>query len=154
MLRSGLSLTRIITSLFRSRWLRTSVVDCLVGRGPEIAGDARWHRRSPGSLGQEDRGHVFAGIRAPRGAQAAVPAVATDRRRDVLAPGDDGRAEPPPNVVEIAGKQARYGFLRRGQVIRRHRLDRGPRQETSATGDVRDRRRPRQETSAAVSALV
>ena len=40
-----------------------SVVDRLIGQGPEIEADVRRARRSPGALGQQDADHVLCGVR-------------------------------------------------------------------------------------------
>src|SRR5437773_10809218 len=80
------------------------VVDRLVGQGPEI--DVRWTGGSPGALGHQDGDHVLPWVGIPGGAQAAVPAVSTGYRRDVVAPGDHGDAEPPAMAVKKARDQA------------------------------------------------
>src|SRR5271154_3097364 len=50
-----------------------SVVDGLIGRGPEVAIDGRAARRIPEALRHQDRNHVLLGIRMGRGAIATVP---------------------------------------------------------------------------------
>src|SRR5712691_3002158 len=109
-----------------------SVVDRLVGRGPEIAIDRGSDRRIPDALGHEDAGDVLPGIGVPGRAVAAVPAVGSDRARQVVAPGDDGHSEAPAAVVPEAGEEVRRRFLFRGDVVGRHQLDRGPRQDALA----------------------
>src|SRR6266851_5963140 len=74
-----------------------SVVDRLVGQGPEI--DVRWAGGCPGALGHQDDDHVLSGVGIPGGAQATVPAVPARYRRDVITPGDHGDAEAPAMAV-------------------------------------------------------
>src|SRR3989442_880483 len=100
-----------------------SVVDRLVGRGPEIEADVRWTGGSPGALGHEDGDHVLPGVGIPGGAHAAVPAVPAGYRRDVVAPGDHGDAESPAVAVKEARDQAGYRFLLGRQLVGRHGLD-------------------------------
>src|SRR5712691_5024898 len=52
-----------------------SVVDHLVGRGPEVEIDTRRNGGIPEALGHQDRDHLLRGVRIPRRAVAAVPAV-------------------------------------------------------------------------------
>src|SRR5712691_5346458 len=110
-----------------------SVVDRLVGRGPEIAIDRGSDRRIPDALGHEDAGHVLPGVGVPGRAVAAVPAVGSDRARPVVAPGDDGHAEAPAAVVPEAGEEIGSCLLLRGEVVGRHQLDRGPREDALAS---------------------
>ena len=115
------------TSLLRVDDGGDSVVDGLVGQGPEI--DVRWAGGCPGALGHQDDNHVLPGVGIPGGAQAAVPAVPTGYRRNVVAPGDHGDAESPTLAVKEAGEQARHRFLLRRQLVGRHELNRQPRQK-------------------------
>ena len=39
-----------------------SVVDRLVGQGPEIEADVRWAGRRPGALGHQDGDHILPGV--------------------------------------------------------------------------------------------
>ena len=74
--------------------VEVSVVDRLVGRGPEIETDRRSDTgRSPGALGHQDSDHLLLGVRIPGGAQAAVPAEPPGNRGHTVAPGDRGHAE-------------------------------------------------------------
>src|SRR5229473_8310429 len=77
-----------------------SVVDRLVGQGPEI--DVRWTGGCPGALGHQDDDHLLPGVGIPGGAQATVPAIPAGHRRDVVAPGDHGDAESPAMAVKVA----------------------------------------------------
>src|SRR3989442_15586600 len=77
-----------------------SVVDRLVGRGPEIEADVRWTGGSPGALGHEDVDHVLPGLGIPGGPHAAVPAVPAGHRREGVAPCDQGHAETPAVAVK------------------------------------------------------
>src|SRR5437899_839166 len=108
------------------------VVDRLVGGGPEIAIDRGGDRRIPDALGHEDSGDVLPGVGVPGRAVAAVPAVGPDRAREVVAPRDDGHAEAPAAVVPETGKEIGRRFLFRGDVVGRHQLDRGPREDALA----------------------
>src|SRR5712692_11162961 len=87
------------------------VVYRLVGGGPEIAIDRGSDRRIPHALGHEDSRQVLPGVGVPRRAVAAVPAVGSDRARQIVAPGDDGHAEAPAAVVPEAGEEVGRRFL-------------------------------------------
>src|SRR5712692_10998672 len=108
------------------------VVYRLVGGGPEIAIDRGGDRRIPDALGHEDAGHVLPGVGVPGRAVTAVPAEGSDRARQIVAPGDDGHAEAPAAVVPETGKEIGRHFLFRGEVVGRHQLDRGPREDALA----------------------
>src|SRR5437588_9558027 len=86
-----------------------SVVDRLVGQSPER--DVRWAGGSEEALGHEDGDHLLPGVRIPGGAHAAIPAVATRYRRDVVALGDHRDAESPAVVVKEARDQAGHRLL-------------------------------------------
>src|SRR6266849_4077680 len=109
------------------------VPDCLVHAGPEVQADTRRLGGGPVALGQQDPHHLFPGVRIPRGAEAAVPAEAARRRRHVVAPGDHGQAESPAVAVEVAADQARGRLLLARELIGRHGLDGGPRQDALAS---------------------
>src|SRR4029450_12046346 len=70
-----------------------SVVDRLIGQGQEVAVDGRQRRRRPRALGHENRHHLLAGIAAPRGPEAAVPAVLAHGLARGPAPGGGRGAE-------------------------------------------------------------
>src|SRR5712692_3124486 len=108
------------------------VVDRLVGGGPEIAIDRRCDRRIPDALGHEDAGHVLPGVGVPRCPVTAVPAEGSGRARHIVAPRDDGHPEAPAAVVPEAGKEIGSRLLFRGDVVGRHQLDRGPREDALA----------------------
>src|SRR2546422_3256499 len=98
--RSELSRThgRLLPSLRRSGEARIdsrtsrSVVDRLVGRGPEVETDIRRTGGRPGALGHQDPDHALLGVRTPRGAQAAIPAERSEGPGHVLAPGEDRKS--------------------------------------------------------------
>src|SRR2546425_511977 len=129
LLRSELSRThgRLLHSLRRSGEARIdsrtsrSVVDRLVGRGPEVETDIRRTGGRPGALGHQDPDHALLGVRTPRGAQAAIPAERSEGPGHVLAPGDHGQAEPPTVTVEVAGDQTGRRFLLGRQLVGRRR---------------------------------
>src|SRR5262252_818008 len=79
-----------------------SVVDRLIGQSEDVAGHGRQHRRIPRALGQENRHHLLGGIAAPRGTEAAVPAVLPHRLAGILAPRDHADAEAPTVRIEVA----------------------------------------------------
>src|SRR5204862_6874466 len=91
------------------------VVDRLVGQGPEI--DVRWPGGCPGALSHQDDDHLLSGVGISGGVQAAVPAIPTGDRRDVVALGVHGDAEPPAKVVKKARGQAGYRFLLGRQLV-------------------------------------
>src|SRR2546422_1331025 len=95
---------------------RISVVDRLIGRGPEVQVDGR-QQREHGALGHQDRHHVLGGVGRPRGAIAAIPAEPPRHRRQVVAPGHHRHPEPPAAALPLAGEEARRRLLVRGQVI-------------------------------------
>src|SRR5690242_7231792 len=51
-----------------------SIVDRLVGGGPEVAAHIRRTGGPPGALGHQDRHHILVRVRIPGGAHPAVPA--------------------------------------------------------------------------------
>src|SRR5216684_6675309 len=108
------------------------IVDSLVGGGPEIAIDRRSNRGIPHALGHEDAGHVLPGVGIPRRAIAAVPAVGSDRARQIVAPGDNGHAEAPAAVVPETGEEIGSRLLFRADVVGRHQLDRRSREDALA----------------------
>src|SRR6185369_14170632 len=63
--------------------LSCSVIEGLVGPGPEIAGYARRNWRLHQELGHQDADHVLARIEMGRRAVAAVPAEPAGRGEDV-----------------------------------------------------------------------
>ena len=80
----------------------------------------------------QDGDHVLAGVRIPGRAQTAVPAVFADGRRRLGAPGDHRDAEAPAVAVEVAGDESRANLLLGHELVGRHRLDRGPRENAHA----------------------
>src|SRR5260370_39301251 len=98
-----------------------SVIDRLIGRGPEVAADIRRTWGRPRALRHQDRDHLLPRVRVPRCTQAAVPTVPSDRPRHIVAPGVDGHAEPPAVAVEVARNQPKR-LLRSCQLIGRHDL--------------------------------
>ena len=120
------------SSLDISMWLQcepTSIVDRLIGRGPEVDEDARSLRRFHEALRHEDPDHVFPGIRIAGGAQAAIPAEPAHRPQ-LVTPGGDRNAEPPSPVV--AEEDVRPRLLRGGQLS-----------VVMSSTEGRDRMRPR-----------
>src|SRR5262249_36321466 len=91
-----------------------SVVDGLIGRGPEVEADVRRAGGRPGRLGQEDGNQVLVRVRSSRRAQAAVPTERSDGPGHVVAPGDYRNAESPAVAVEVAAYQSRHRLLRGG----------------------------------------
>ena len=79
-----------------------SVVDRLVGRGPEVETDIRRTGGGPGALGHQDGDHVLPGIGIPGSAHSAIPAEPSGNRCHVVAPGDHGHAKPPAVAVKVA----------------------------------------------------
>src|ERR1700687_3844520 len=103
---------------------RASIVDRLIGRGPEVAEYARSLRRFQEALRHEDPDHVFPGIRIAGGAQAAIPAEPAHRPQ-LVTPGGDRNAEPPSPVV--AEEDVGSGFLLGWELVCRHELGGRPR---------------------------
>src|SRR5579883_3195765 len=101
-----------------------SIVDRLVRQRPEVAADSGRTGRCPRLLRQEQRNHLLRGVRAPRRAQAAVPAVAAGRKGHVLAPVDNRHAEAPAVAVEVAGDEARDRLLFGRELVGGHEFDR------------------------------
>src|SRR6266704_1217820 len=98
-----------------------SIVDRLIGGGPEVDEYSRSLRRFHEPLRHEDPDQVFFGIRIAGGAQAAIPAEPAHRPK-LVATGSDRNAEPPSPVV--AEEDIRSRLLRRCQLVCRHELDR------------------------------
>src|SRR6266852_9950660 len=119
-----------------------SVVDRLIGCRPEIATDIRRTGRGPGALGHQEADHVLPGIRAPGGAQAAVPSELSDGPGHVVAPGDHGQTEPPAVAIEIAPAQTGRRLLLGRELIGRHGLDRRPGQDALAPMPARVQHHP------------
>ena len=94
--------------------------------------DIRATGRIPDALGHQDRYHILFGVRIPGSAVAAVPAVPSGNRCQIVAPGDHGHAETPPVVVPEAGKEIGRRFLLGRDMVSRHQLDREPRQDALA----------------------
>src|SRR5438270_8472006 len=88
-------LTRRIDRPVRTGKRGASVVDRLIGRGPEIEKDARRTGGIPDALGHQNPDQLLLGVHVPRRAVAAVPAVPSRGRRQIVAPGHDGDAESP-----------------------------------------------------------
>src|SRR5208282_2077687 len=91
----GLDLHWLSFSAVGGDWRDASVIDRLVGRGPEIETDIWRPGRGPGALRHQNPDQVLARVRSPGGPQAAVPAELADRSRHLLAPHDHGEAEAP-----------------------------------------------------------
>src|SRR5215212_791024 len=83
------------------------VVDRLIGRGPEIEKDTRRTGGIPDALAHQDTDQLLLGIHVPGRAVATVPAITSRGRRQIVAPGHDGRAESPPWAGPGAGGETR-----------------------------------------------
>src|SRR6266852_4446809 len=110
---------------------KSSVVDCLVSRGPEICAEI-----DPGriqrSLGHQYTGHVLRRVRIAGSAKAAVPAEPSGHRRHLVALGDDSHAETPASGIKEAGKEAGHRLLVGGELVGGHQLDGQPREDAIA----------------------
>src|SRR5690242_8570378 len=96
---------------------RPSVLDRLVGEGPEVSHDARKYGGFQHALGEEDAGEIL--LRIPRAcsAEATDPAQPSRRRGKINALGVDTHAESPAYLepaVTVAEKHFHAFLLRVG----------------------------------------
>src|SRR4030095_3322938 len=105
-----------------------SIVDQLVGRGPEVADEPRNAQLVGTTLGQEHTDHVFLWIDPPRRAEGPVPAEAPRSARKIAARGDHAHAESPAVITPVTLEERRSGFLLGRDVVHGHQLDGRPRQ--------------------------
>src|ERR1700722_2424996 len=100
-----------------------SVVDRLVGSGPEVEEKRQLARRGP-ALGHEDHRHVLGRVVVPGGAVPAPPSVAPGRGPEVRAPGEDRHPETPAHVRIERPPGDR--LLGRRQLVAGHQRHRRP----------------------------
>src|SRR5216684_1131696 len=113
----------------------SSVLDRLVGEGPEVRHDVRRYRGFHHALGEEDAGEVLAWIRTACGADAADPAEPPRYRGKIDALGVDAHAESPARLkpaMAVAEEHLHAFLLRVGQMIHRHERDRRGRKDACA----------------------
>src|SRR5258708_34010937 len=81
--------------------LSYSIVDRLIGRGPEIRHHARRLRRIHHPLGQENAGELLVRVGIPGGTVAAIPAEPARRGVEIVALGEDRHSKTPaPAIVK------------------------------------------------------
>src|SRR5262245_23626910 len=78
-----------------------SIVDGLVGQGPEIAVEVELH----GALSQHNANQILFGVTEPGGAQAAIPAAAAWNRGNIVTSGNHRDPKSPAMRLEEAGKR-------------------------------------------------
>jgi hypothetical protein len=88
----------------------TSVVDRLVGRGPEIEIDVRSPGGIPDALGHQDPDQVLLRVRIPGRTIAAVPAEPSGDRPHIVTPGDHDMPKPQPRLSQKPGKKSETAF--------------------------------------------
>src|SRR5579859_4161516 len=85
---------------------RGSIVDRLIGGGPEVGHHLWSYRRVHQPLGQQDPGELFPGVGIPGRAVAALPAETAGVGVKVIAPGEDRNAKAPA-AIEIGRASCR-----------------------------------------------
>src|SRR5258707_8768700 len=75
-----------------------SIIDGLIGQGPEIHHRTRWLRRIHHPLGQQNSSEILGGIGIPRRAVAAIPAEPARHIAEIVTPCEDRKAHAPASV--------------------------------------------------------
>src|SRR5882757_7737895 len=75
-----------------------SIIDGLIGQGPEIQHCTRWLRRIRHPLGQQNSGEILGGDGIPRRALAPIPAEPARHIAEIVTPGEDRETHAPASV--------------------------------------------------------